>query len=143
MHPEDRVADQAHHQRRSKIDAIVAAHTKVTSMPGTPSKDEMTAHLEAVEARTDAKIAHMLGEVRSGFATIDGKLMALDSRLDGLERSASGTKATVILTGIGAVALVIGVLAYGQTWFGIGVATRDTVKSAVSEYIQQTAPPKK
>jgi hypothetical protein len=103
----------------------------------------MTAHLEAVEARTDAKIAHMLGEVRSGFATIDGKLMALDSRLDGLERSASGTKATVILTGIGAVALVIGVLAYGQTWFGIGVATRDTVKSAVSEYIQQTAPPKK
>jgi hypothetical protein len=141
--PEDRLADQAVYQRQSKIEAVVAVHAKVTTMSGTPPREEIDAKLALVESRGDTKFAQVLGEMRTGFAAIDGKFVALNTRLDGLERSASGTKATIILTGIGAVAIVIGVLAYGQTWFGIGVATRDTVKSAVSEYIQQTTPPKK
>ncbi|MBV8616870.1 MAG: hypothetical protein JOY66_24280 [Acetobacteraceae bacterium] len=94
----------------------------------TPKETEL--RIELAEARTDKKFAAMLGEMRTGFAR-------LDARLDGVERATSGIKATVIGTGIAAVVLVIAVLAYGQTWFGIGVSTRDVVRAAVTEYRQQ------
>ena len=111
-------------------------------MSDPPSRDEIAARLEAAEARSDTKVAQLLGEIKAGFASLDGKVDGLKDRIDGVERTTSGLKATVILTGLGAVALVVGVLAYGQTWFGIGVTTRDVVKSAVSEYLQQQmAPP--
>ena len=153
-------------------------------MNDSPSRDEITAHLEAAEARTDAKLAQLVGEVRAGFAsiegkigeiraglasaegrsdarlaaleskfdsrfaaldskfearfaTLDGKIAALAARVDSVERATSGTKATVVVTGLAAVAVVIATLAYGQTWFGIGVTTRDVVKATVSEYLLQ------
>jgi hypothetical protein len=107
------------------------------TMSDTPPRSEISAYLEAVEARTDAKIAGILGEVRVGFATLNGTIGKLEEKVDGVKDSTSGLKTTVIVTGIAAVALVVTVLAYGQTWFGIGVTTRDVVKSAVTEYIQQ------
>ena len=94
----------------------------------TPKETEL--RIELAEARIDEKLAAMLGEMRTGFAR-------LNARLDGVERATSGIKATVIGTGIAAVVLVIAVLAYGQTWFGIGVSTRDVVRAAVTEYHQQ------
>ena len=108
-----------------------------------PTREEITAQLAAVEARGDTKLERVLGEMRTGFATIDGKFAALNTRLDGLNRSTSGTKTTVILTGIAIAGVIVAILAYGQAWFGLGMSTRDTVKSAISEYIQQSTPQKK
>ncbi len=53
-----------------------------------------------------------------------------------------GLRATVILTGLGSVALVVAVLAYGQTWFGLGASTREIVRATVLE-LRQDAPPAK
>lgn len=93
--------------------------------------DEITdLRAQLAEAKTDKKFADMLGEVRAGFARVDG-------RLSGLERQTAGVKSTVILTGLAVAALMLAVLTYGQAWFGIGISTRDVVKSAVSEYVQQ------
>ena len=106
------------------------------SEPGPPSS-ETELRVQLAEARTDTKFAEMLGEVRIGFAKMDGRFGEIEARMGGLERSTSGIKATVIGTGIAVVALVIAVMTYGQTWFGIGVSTRDVVKAAVTEYRQQ------
>jgi chaperonin cofactor prefoldin len=83
--------------------------------------------LEAQDAKMD-RIEAAIGELRVSLARV--------------EAGVSGLRATVILTGIGAVALVVGVLAYGQTWFGIGVSTRDIVRATVAEMRQDVEPPK-
>ena len=98
-----------------------------------PTDDTTELRIQLAEARSEAKLAQALGEIRtemrSGFA-------AINARLDSL----SGIKATVIGTGIAVVAVIIALMTYGQTWFGIGVSTRDVVKATVMEYRQQTAP---
>ncbi len=113
-------------------------------MPDGPTRDEFAATNDAMEARADTKFAHLLGEMRVGFAGLsarqdiaNARIEGLSSRIDGLERTTSGTKTTVIATGIGSVALVIAALAYGQTWFGIGISTRDVVRTTITEYLDQ------
>lgn len=49
-------------------------------------------------------------------------------------------KATIIGAAIGVIAVVIGILAFGQQWFGIGVVTRDIIRATVSEERIQHAP---
>lgn len=102
---------------------------------------ELELRAQLAEARTETKLADALGQMRVGLAEIGGRIDAVGARLDGVERATSGLKATVIGTGIGVVAVVIAVLTYGQTWFGIGISTRDVVKAAVSEYRQQLPSP--
>lgn len=74
--------------------------------------------------------AEMRGEVREGFARTN-------ERLDAVERSTGGIKTTVITTvigtGIAVVAIVIAVLTYGQTWFGIGISEREVIRATVAE----------
>jgi hypothetical protein len=57
--------------------------------------------------------------------------------LRSIEATVGGTKATIIVTGIGTVvalfAAIVAVLTYGQAWFGIGVSTRDVIRATVSE----------
>ncbi len=124
-------------------------------MPDGPTRDEFAATNDAMEARADTKFAQLLGEMRVGFAGINARIESvatrlnaridglssrvdgLSSRIDGVERTTGGTKTTVIATGIGSVALVIAALAYGQTWFGIGIGTRDVVRTTITEYLEQ------
>jgi hypothetical protein len=61
---------------------------QVGPMSESPSREEIAARLEAVEARTDTKFAQILGEMRTGFAVID-------TRLSSLDRSTAGTKMTL------------------------------------------------
>jgi hypothetical protein len=58
-----------------------------------------------------------------------------------LEQTAAGIKPTIILTGLAVAALMVATRIYGQTWFGIGVSTRDVARSAVTEYILRHPPP--
>lgn len=101
-----------------------------------PTPTETELRIQLAEARTDKKFAEMLGEVRTGFA-------ALGARLEAVERSTSGIRTTVITTaigtGLGVLALVVAIMSYGQTWFGIGVTNRDTVRAIVTE--MQAHPP--
>jgi hypothetical protein len=138
-------------ERRRRVAVIAAGAETTHSQPMADENADLRAEL--AEARTDKKFAEMLGEVRSGFANIDAKFAALDgrigalegrvdARLSALERATAGIKPTIIVTGLAVAALMVGVLTYGQTWFGIGGSTRDVVRSAVSEYIQQHPAPK-
>ncbi len=118
-----------------------------------PADTEVTKlRIELSEARTDKKFADMLGEMRAGFAELGGRIEGLGirlngridhlgTRIDGLERSSSSIKQTVIGTGLAVVALiaamVIGMLAFGQAGFGLGLSARDTAKAAATEALQQ------
>lgn len=112
------------------------------TMSGTPQREEIDVKVATVEARADTKFAQVLREMRTGFATLDGKLVALNTRMAGLERVTAGTKTTIILTGIAIAGALVAILAYGQAWFGLGLANRDTIKAVVTEVIQQQAPHK-
>ena len=107
-------------------------------MPDATTPEETELRIQLAEMRTDKKFAEMVGEMRAGFAELDGRIDRLADRVGALERSIAGVKPTVIATGIAAVAVVVAMMSYGQTWFGIGVSTRDVVKAAVTEYRAQT-----
>ncbi len=87
------------------------------------------------EARTDTKFATLMGEMRTEFAKIN-------TRLDSLERSVTGIKPTIIITGIALAGVIIAALTYGQAGFGLGVSTREIIKATVAEYAQQHPAPK-
>lgn len=123
----------------SKIDAWVSeadiarpARILLQQAPHGTSMEHMEtvdAKITAAEARTDTKFAELLGEL---------KLM--NQRLDHVERSTSGMKSTVIGTGIGVVAIVIAVMAYGAQWFGLGMDAQQVSERAVSAAVDKIQP---
>jgi hypothetical protein len=147
----------------SDADPIAPDRTRAHSAGMSESEEHLRIQLS--EARTDTKFAQLLGEMRAGFAGVNARFDGVDARFDGvdarfsgvegrfagvdghvaglearmaaIERATSGIKTTVIGTGVAVVAVMVGILAYGQTWFGIGVDTRDIIRATVSEYVQQ------
>jgi hypothetical protein len=129
-----------------------------------PNRPEIEAQIAASEARGSTRLAEALGEMRVGFADVRtgfaevrtgfaevrtefaevrASIATLASRLEAVEKSTAGIKPTVIGTGIAVVAVVISVLAYGQTWFGLGISSRDVIRATVLEMREtaaQTAP---
>jgi len=107
--------------------------------------DEAELRISVSEARTDTKFAEFLGrteagfqtlrgEMQTGFASLRGEIQALNVRVDAIEKSTAGLRTTIIGTGIATVAVLIAVLAYGQTWFGIGVSAREVIRATIAEY---------
>ena len=126
-------------------DLILALASKKSNAHNKDMADELTElRTQLAEAKTDKKFSDMLGEVRTGFAEIQGEIGKLNSRIEHIEKTTAGIKTTVVGTGVALAALIIGVLTYGQTWFGIGVSTRDIIRATVTELNQQhPAPPAK
>jgi hypothetical protein len=106
--------------------------------------DGKFAALEGKFAAIDGKFAALEGKI-SGLdgkiGGLDGKIGGIEGRLSALEQSVAGLKPTIILTGLAVAALMVATLTYGQTWFGIGVSTRDIVRSTVAEYVLQHPAP--
>lgn len=105
-------------------------------MTEAPSRDEIAARLEAIEARTDAKFAEIMGELRTDLAAMKGEMGIVSAKIDAIKESTHGTKATVIGTGVAAIAIVVAILSYGQSWFGLGMGARDTVRAVVSDILR-------
>jgi hypothetical protein len=72
--------------------------------------DTVDAKIAAAEARTDTKFAEMMGELR-----------VISGRLDHVDKSTSGIKATVVAAAIGVLALTGGIFAYGSSMFATGM----------------------
>jgi len=128
----------------SEIQAIARQPTSHKAM-AEMTREEFESKLEAAAAKTDTKFAEMLGEIRLISSDIKGEIGKVSTRLDSVERSTGGVKATIILTAIAGLAIVVGILGYGQQWFGIGLSTRDTVRATIREMQEPPslpAPPK-
>ncbi|TKV76722.1 hypothetical protein [Rhizobium sp. AU243] len=93
------------------------------------SMETVDAKIAAAEARTDTKFAELLGELR-----------LINQRMEHVERSTSGMRSTVIGTGIGVVAVVIAIMAYGAQWFGLGMDAQQVAERAVQGAAQQVQP---
>ncbi len=94
-----------------------------------PTMSEVDAKIAAAEARTDTKFAELLGELK-----------LLNQRMEHVERSTSGMRSTVVGTGIGVVAVVIAVMAYGAQWFGLGMDAQQVAERAVQSSTQNLQP---
>jgi len=101
------------------------------------TREEMDARFRTAAAETNAKFAEMIGEVRLISSDLKGELGNINTRLDHVERSTSGVKGTIIITAVGVIAIVvavvIGVLAFGAQWFGLGLTTHDTIRATIKE----------
>jgi hypothetical protein len=97
--------------------------------------------IRLAQAQSDAKFAASVGGFELRLSETTGQITKafadINGRLDHIEKSTTGIKTTTVVTGIAAVGLVVAVLGYGQQWFGIGVSTRDIVRSAVADYLAQ------
>jgi hypothetical protein len=102
---------------------------------GEPTREEMETRIELSESRTETKFAQLIGKIDTNTSEIKGELGKINVRLDNVERSTANVKTTIIVTAVGVVAVVVGILTYGQQWFGIGVNTRDILSSAVTRDI--------
>jgi hypothetical protein len=91
------------------------------------------AKIGKLSAEVDTKFAQLLGAINTQSSDIKGEIGKIGARLDGVERSTGGVKATIVGVAIGAIAIVIGILSFGQQYFGIGVTTRDIIRATVSE----------
>lgn len=87
------------------------------------------AKIAAAEARTDTKFAELLGELK-----------LINQRMEHVERSTSGMRSTVIGTGIGVVAVVIAIMAYGAQWFGLGMDAQQVAERAAQSSSQRIQP---
>ena len=135
--PDSTVVDFEKRHPKGRLSSASVRDNRVNIMSDTPTRPEIDAKLQAAEARGDTKLAEALGEVRTAFARLEGKFDNVNTRITDLQHSTGGTKGTILATGVAVVALIVGILTYGQGWFGIGVTTRDTIKSVVTEVIQQ------
>lgn len=90
------------------------------------------------QAETQAKFVEILGEVRLISSDLKGEMGKINTRLNSVERSTTGVKATIIATAIVGIGIVIAILGYAQQWFGLGLATRDTIRTTIRE---MQAPP--
>lgn len=85
------------------------------------TREEIAANIAASEARTDAKFERVMG------------------RLDLIEKSTSGLRATMIGTGIAIAAVLISVMAYGGQMFGIGLDSQSIAEKAATGVESRTS----
>ncbi|NKE77834.1 hypothetical protein [Ochrobactrum sp. MC-1LL] len=123
-------------ERQKDTERLQSSTTSATSM----FMSEVDAKIAAAEARTDTKFAQMMGELTTMRAEINGKFETLSTRLDHVEGATKGMRSTVIGTGIGVVAVIIAVMAYGAQWFGLGVDTQSISDQAAKNVLIQAQP---
>jgi hypothetical protein len=113
------------------------SHTSEMSDSDSPTRSEIDAKIAASEARTDTKFAELLGEIKVTNAGIVG-LRSEFSDMRGYARSSHHTTiGTIVATGLGIVAIVIALLTYGATWFGLGINAHDVARQAADQALRE------
>jgi hypothetical protein len=98
-----------------------------------PTREELDAKQATAAAETDVKFAQLIGEIRLISTDLKGEMKNINTRLDGVEKSTSGVKGIIVLAALGTIAVIVGILTFGQQWFGVGVTTRDIIRATVAE----------
>jgi hypothetical protein len=103
------------------------------------TREEVKLISDLSKTETDVKFAQLIGKIDASNSDIKGEIKAMSAHFVALERSTTGVKATIIATVAVGLGLAIGILGYGQQWFGIGMSTRDVVRQTVKEVLDQSA----
>jgi hypothetical protein len=143
QHDLEKVDHQAHSRKMDP--EVIRLEERIAAQ-----EERANLRLEAAMARLDGTFARIDGQFQTMNARSDGQFLALaakidgqfntlNERLSGIEKATSGTKMTIIGTAIGVIALVVAVMAYGQSWFGSGLSVQETIRGTVPT--QRSAPP--
>jgi len=97
------------------------------------TREEIDTKLALSAAQTDVKFAQLIGKIETSTADLKGAMGGIETHLTSVEKATSGVKATIIVSVLAGIAIVIGILAFGQQWFGIGITTRDIIRATVTE----------
>lgn len=91
------------------------------------TREEMTARLEAVEARSDAKFATVTSEMRTGFAELRAEIKEISARSIG--------KTSFFFGLIALFAAIVGVMSLMPAWFGSGLAASSIADAAAAKAV--------
>ncbi len=93
------------------VERIVRQASRGLKMPAadSPSREEVNAKLEAVEARLDGRLAGIAADIK---IIVSGQASMRDDSRD-VRRDIGSYKTTVIVTGVAIVAMMLGFLAFG------------------------------
>jgi hypothetical protein len=86
------------------------------------TREEISAKIEAAEARTDTKIARL-----------EGKIDLVISKLDDVRSGQRATVANIWVVGLGIMVLIVGVAALFPAFFNMGESVKDMVDQAVQK----------
>jgi hypothetical protein len=98
-----------------------------------PTHEEINTKIALATTQTDLKFAQLIGRIDTSTAELKGEIGKLETHLMGVEKATSGVKATIVVSILAAMAIVVGILAFGQQWFGVGLTTRDIIRATVTE----------
>lgn len=110
----------------NKIDPPVH-HGESTTVNDTVSRDELKAHLEAVEARTDTKMERILREIEASNSLIRMEIeksnLSISSKID-VSSAKNIDKVSAATIALAMLALIYAMLAYGGDLFGLGISAK-------------------
>ncbi|WP_420960063.1 hypothetical protein [Brucella sp. IR073] len=104
---------------------------------------EVDAKIAASEARTDTKFAQVMGEFRllnQRFDHFDQRLGKVEQRLDHHELVFSSLRLNIWLASATTVGLVIAILSWGTSMFGVGLDAQTIAEQAGKNAVQQVQP---
>lgn len=97
--------------------------------------------IAAAEARTDAKIAAMTGEMRTIAATLGGKLDTLGEKLTSDHEYNRSTRWVMIGLAVALAGLLVTMATYGDALFSRGMNVRDVIQNTIKDYDALKKPP--
>lgn len=96
---------------------------------------EIDAKIATSRAESDTKFAQLRGDFHAEFATLRGEIKATNAKLDTVISYTSGTKATIVVTGIASAfamaGLILAALAFAGDRFGAGMDVSAIADAAV------------
>lgn len=104
---------------------------------------ELRSHTDSQVAKLQLAQESLIGDVRTGFAQINGRFDTIDTKFDGVDKrldSFSGIKATIIVTviatGLSVAGLVFTGLSYGGQLFSLGMDTQAAADQAARQAVE-------
>jgi DNA anti-recombination protein RmuC len=104
---------------------------------------EVDAKIAAAEARTDSKFAQVMGEFRllnQRFDHFEQRLGKVEQRLDHHELVFSSLRLNIWLASATTVGLVIAILSWGTSMFGVGLDAQTIAEQAGKNAVLQVQP---
>lgn len=105
------------------------------------SKDELAAHLRAVSAETDTKIARMEGKMDLVLSKIEGLNTRISDVSNEISDSRRATRANAMAVGLGLAGLMLALAALVPTFYDLGGKQRDVIKEEVKTQMGSQKPP--
>lgn len=122
-----------------QLDLVKEVHAKDQLMSDAPSREEVNAKLEAVEARLDTKLANISADLKVLLVKTDQSINAATEA----KKAASNVKWNILFTALATLGVVVTVIiAFNSIGYTVLSLIKQSQETVIQSHAQQTTPPK-